>query len=35
MEMPTGYHLAEVVKDDIYWASHAAPTVVTMGTKAR
>jgi hypothetical protein len=25
-ETPTGYYLLEVVKDDIYWASHAAPT---------
>ncbi len=24
-ETPTGYYLSEVVKDDIYWASHAAP----------
>jgi hypothetical protein len=25
-ETPTGYNLLEVVKDDVYWASHAAPT---------
>ena len=25
-ETPTGYYLSEVVKDDVYWASHAAPT---------
>jgi hypothetical protein len=25
-EVPTGYYLSEVVKDDVYWASHAAPT---------